>query len=224
MKHNNNKNSHVKNIIGLAFSIITSFLIGYYGSDLPFSSEISEFSEPFTSSPSWLDKSVGFLFFAAIGLYFVGLCLPKYHSFTSTETYPAPIDLVWSVITDFESKADWHDLIEKVEKIKDSPEVWRIHDVHGDHLDYRTVLLQTPYAVRYEVDTYCDEDSDTPFLKGGETYRLREQDGQTVVTMTTEAVETNPFLRIISRFRGYLKTAQTVAHRRYVRRISDLKV
>ena len=92
----------------------------------------------------WWDFTISFAFGfkIVVGIvalvciaYIIGLLLPKQKPCTKRYNIDAPVDLVWSVISDYKDRAKWYDNIFKAELVAlEASEVWRTywHSAHAE--------------------------------------------------------------------------------------------
>lgn len=151
---------------------------------------------------------LGILIGIPILLYLIGFTIPESHTATVTRTFSAPPGAVWEAITDVKNYAAWRDNVKEVEILSDTtqPLKWREFYTNNDPLTFEVTEQadSTRFVARIA-------DQGLPF-GGTWTYRVSEQSGGTVLTITEEGEIYNPLFRTVAKFFfGYSATMEQYA-------------
>jgi hypothetical protein len=132
-------------------------------------------------APRWLAPLSGVVAMAA-GLALAGG--------TVRARLPVDDDVVWALVSDPRRRPEWVEHVVKVvEGQVDAVHAWRQVDAKGDRFDFRVVEERRPVLV---VATARTEDLG---MAARWTWRVEDDGGGTLVTVTEEGTIPNPFYR-----------------------------
>src|SRR5947209_2301304 len=147
----------------------------------------------------------GVLFWVLIGLggvvavllliTLVGCCLPSGHRASRALTLKQPPEAVWQVISDFAAEPQWHQGIEKVERLADKNDhaVWRETFAGGYPMQLETLEATAPSRLLRQI-----ADEKGPFT-GRWEFDLTPLEQGSKLTITEVGEVRNPFFRFMAR-------------------------
>lgn len=126
----------------------------------------------------------------------VGLSIPRSHVASRTLRMRQPPEIVWQVITDYESQPNWRKDLKTVERLPDREgrEVWREVYQQGSPITLETAESAAPSRL---VRIIADEGG--PF-SGRWEYDIKPDGAGSRLTITERGEVPNPFFRFMSRF------------------------
>jgi hypothetical protein len=125
----------------------------------------------------------------------VGWSLPVKHVASRQQSFPAPAETVWKLITDVDAFPTWRAGIKRVERLpdRDGKPVW----VEEGSTGKMTLAVEKSEPPRLLVLRIADPD--LPF-GGTWTYEIAPTSGGSTLTITENGEIYNPFFRFMARF------------------------
>ncbi|MFY9528261.1 MAG: SRPBCC family protein [Candidatus Acidiferrales bacterium] len=140
---------------------------------------------------------------AAVVVAIIGALLPQDHTASRRAQYRESPEVLWAVITDYQSFPTWRTTVKKVEPLpaEGGRLAWRETDKHGQAIPYEVVASMPPHKMMTRI-----ADPKLPF-GGTWTQELEPSEGGTTVRITENGSVYNPIFRFMSRFVfGYTAT------------------
>jgi polyketide cyclase/dehydrase/lipid transport protein len=140
----------------------------------------------------------------------VGALLPKHHSATRSAFIKASPEQVFELIS---GPQDWRTDLKSYAVIdQDGKHFVRETDRHGQTITYERIEFTPPTLLKSRI-----ADRNLAF-GGGWTWRIEQQNGGCIVTITEDGEIYNPVFRFVSRFViGYTKTIDS-----YLRQLANV--
>ncbi|GAB6068225.1 SRPBCC family protein [Methylothermus subterraneus] len=126
----------------------------------------------------------------------IGSRLPKTHVAASAIRLQAQPEQIWSILTDFKAYPDWRMGLERVEvgQAEDGLPMWVEVSAQAGKLAFKVVEAKPPFRLVTQL-----ADPSLP-LRGRWIYELKQENGETVLTITETEQIYHPLLRFCVRY------------------------
>jgi hypothetical protein len=149
---------------------------------------------------------------------------------TTRYSIDAPLDLVWSVLTDIEHQAEWYEGVSKTEQTSESPEIWRIYR-GADYSEIEIVKRAFPVyeiaLLRHMVHVVVPPNPQ-PYhhdigVSARDRYTLEASGSGCILTMQSEVTNKLLRVRLYSLLFNTMKRSQKLYYAKLSARVQSLK-